>query len=133
MKPNFSPIGHHRREPQEIIMAKFIAFIKSMEDGSLLGNLHDEGIELTEEEERFASEATPKHILLFATGATNIPTIGFVPKPTITFVHDDGKMIPSAQTCSNSLHLYVNKKTLDCSLAHCLLTALMNGGIFSKL
>ena len=31
MKPNFSPIGHHRREPQEIIMAKFIAFIKSME------------------------------------------------------------------------------------------------------
>ncbi|XP_046856096.1 G2/M phase-specific E3 ubiquitin-protein ligase-like [Xenia sp. Carnegie-2017] len=132
MKPNFSPIGHHRREPQEIIMAKFIAFIKSMEDGSLLGNLHDEGIELTEEE-RFASEATPKHILLFATGATNVPTIGFVPKPTITFVHDDGKMIPSAQTCSNSLHLYVNKKTLDCSLAHCLLTALMNGGIFSKL
>ena len=31
IKPNFSPIGHHRRQSQEIVMAKFIAFLKSME------------------------------------------------------------------------------------------------------
>lgn len=31
MKPNFSPNGHNRRQSQEIVMAKFIAFLKSME------------------------------------------------------------------------------------------------------
>jgi hypothetical protein len=31
MKPDFSPNGHHRRQSQEIVMAKFIAFLKSME------------------------------------------------------------------------------------------------------
>lgn len=102
-------------------------------DGTLLQDLEDEGIELTEEEKRFVPQATPSHLLLFATGATNVPTVGFEPKPCISFVHDDTKIIPSAQTCSNMLYLYVNQKTLECSLAHYLLTALMNGGIFSKL
>ena len=31
LKPDFSPIGHHRRQSQEIVMTKFIAFLKSME------------------------------------------------------------------------------------------------------
>lgn len=102
-------------------------------DGTLLQDLEDEGIELTQKEKSFASQATPGHLLLFTTGATNVPTIGFEPKPCISFVHDDAKKIPSAQTCSNVLYLYINKSTLEGSLAHYLLTALMNGGIFSKL
>ncbi len=102
-------------------------------DGTLLKDLEDEEIELTEEEKTFASQATPSHILMFATGATNVPTVGFEPKPCISFVHDDAKIIPSALTCSNMLYLYINKSTLEGSLAHYLLTALMNGGIFSKL
>ena len=39
-------------------------------DGTLLKDLEDEEIELTEEEKSFASQATPSHILMFATGAT---------------------------------------------------------------
>ena len=87
-------------------------------DRTLLQDLIDEGIELTEVETGFASQATPGHFLMFATGATNIPTVGFDPKPCISFVHDDTKTIPSAQTCSNMLYLYVNKSTLEGSLAH---------------
>jgi hypothetical protein len=102
-------------------------------DGTLLQDLRDEGIELTDMETSFAPQATPSHLLMFVTGATNIPTVGFDPKPCLSFVHDDTKKIPSAQTCSNMLYLYVNKSTLEGSLAHHLLTALMNGGIFSKL
>ena len=84
-------------------------------------------------EKEFAPQITPSHLLMFATGATNVPTIGFEPKPTISFVHDDGKKIPCAQTCSNMLYLHVNKNTLEESLAHFILTALMNGGVFSTL
>lgn len=95
--------------------------------------LEDEGVQLTEEERSFIPVITPSHMLLFATGATNIPTVGFDPKPTISFVHDEAKNIPSAHTCSNVLYLYVNTKTTQDSIAHYLLTALMNGGVFSKL
>ena len=82
-------------------------------DGTLLQDLTDEGIELIEVETDFAPKATPGHFLMFATGATNIPTVGFDPKPCISFVHNNTKTIPSAQTCSNMLYLYVNKSTLE--------------------
>jgi hypothetical protein len=29
LKPNFAPVGNHKRQAQEIIMAKFVAFLKS--------------------------------------------------------------------------------------------------------
>jgi hypothetical protein len=87
---------------------------------------------LTEQEKSFIPLLTPGHILLFVTGAANTPSISFDPKPMITFVHDADKAISSAQTCSNALYLYVNDKTTNGNLSHYLLTALMNGGIFSK-
>ena len=89
----------------------------------------DDGIELTEEEKKFIPCITPSHVLLFATGATNIPSVGFDPNPVISFVHEDSKNIPSAQTCSNMLYIYVNKNVIDNSFAHYLLIALMNGGV----
>ena len=52
--------------------------------------------------------------------------------PTIIFVHDEKKNVPCVQTCSNMLYIYVNKHTKENSLAHYVLTALMNGGVFSK-
>lgn len=88
---------------------------------------------LTGKEKSVIPLLTPSHVLLFATGAANTPSIGFDPKPMITFVHDDGKMIPSAHTCANELYLYVNDQTTSGNLSYYLLTALMNGGIFSKL
>jgi hypothetical protein len=102
-------------------------------DSTLREELEDDGIELTQTELDFIPLVKPCHFLLFATGATNIPTIGFNPHPSISFVHDENKIIPSAQTCSNMLYLYVNKHTQENSITHHLLTALINGGIFSKL
>ena len=31
LKPSFAPVGNNRRQAQEIIMAKFVAFLKSAE------------------------------------------------------------------------------------------------------
>lgn len=99
----------------------------------MLQDLEDEGLTLTEEEIKYVPLITPSHILMFASGAANIPSVGFDPMPTIIFVHDEKKNIPCAQTCSNMLYIYVNKHTKENSLAHYVLTALMNGGVFSKL
>ncbi|CAB3997704.1 Hypothetical predicted protein [Paramuricea clavata] len=114
-------------------MAKFIAFLKSIEDGTLQECLEDSDLKLTEQEKSIIPLLTPSHMLLFASGAANAQSIGFDPKPMITFVYDDGKSIPSAQTYSNALYLYINDKTTNGDLSHDLLAALMNGGIFSKL
>ena len=99
----------------------------------MLQDLEDEGLTLTEEEIKYVPLITPSHILMFASGAANIPSVGFDPMPTIIFVHDEKKNIPCAQTCSNMLYIYVNKHTKENSSAHYVLTALMNGGVFSKL
>lgn len=102
-------------------------------DKTLQQDLEDDGIQLTLTEKDFISKITPCHLLMFATGSTNFPTTGFQPNPTITFVHDETKTIPSAHTCANMLYLYVNKETEEKSIAYDLLTALINGGVFSKL
>lgn len=96
-------------------------------------DIEDDGVELTTQEKNFIPTITPSLILMFTTGATNVPSTGFDPSPSITFVHDETKNIPGAQTCSNMLYLYVNEKTIGNSISHYLLTALMNGGVFSKL
>ena len=95
--------------------------------------LQDEGVELTPKELNFIPIVSSSHFLLFATGATNIPTTGFHPVPNVMLVHDDTKKIPSAQTCANTLYLYVNQNTIENSIARDLLTVLINGGVFSKL
>ena len=99
----------------------------------MLQELEDEGLTLTDEEKKFVPLITPSHILIFASGAANVPSVGFDPTPSIVFVHDEQKNIPCAQICSNMLYLYVNKHTKEDSLAHYVLPALMNGGVFSKI
>ena len=75
-------------------------------DGTLQEGLENSEVTLTGKEKGVIPLLTPSHILLFATGAANTPSIGFDPKPMITFVHDDGKMIPSAHTCADHLGTY---------------------------
>ena len=43
-------------------------------------------------------------ILSFATGATEVPPIGLIPKPAITF-HEEDSFYPLANTCINCLKL----------------------------
>ena len=45
-------------------------------DSTLRQELEDDGIELIQTERNFIPLVKPCHFLLFATGATNIPTIG---------------------------------------------------------
>ena len=76
---------------------------------------------------------TPHHFLMFATGAAQVPVTGFDPIPSINFVHDEYKSVPSASACSNTLYLYVNETTIHNPIHRYLVTALMNGGIVSKI
>ena len=87
----------------------------------------------TEEERNAMAKLTPGHILMFATGSPSAPVTGFNPKPSIKFVHDETKFIPSAHTSGNVLYVYINQKTISEPFHHYMLTALMNGGVFSKL
>ena len=90
-------------------------YIYKMLDNSLLQRLEDDGNEPTPEPRKFVPLLTPTHILMFATGACEIPAIGFDQTPSFCFVHDDTKVNPSAQTCLNMSYLYVNSKTVgDC-------------------
>ncbi len=100
---------------------------------SLVQRMEEDGHNLTPEQKNFIPMLTPTHILMFATGACGIPAIGFDPSPSCCFVHDESKRIPCAQTCANTLYLYVNAKTVEEDCLDDFITALMNGGIFSKL
>jgi hypothetical protein len=88
--------------------------------------------ELTKEED-CVRVLTPGHVLMFATETPSPLAVGYDPKQSTKFVHDESKFIPSAHTCGNMLYLYVNEKTVTGPFHHYLLTAMMNGGVFSKL
>jgi hypothetical protein len=60
----------------------------------------------------FVSRLNLCHIVAFTTGSSEVPPIGFNPRTCIRFVHDDGKILPSANTCGNELVLFVNGMTL---------------------
>ena len=92
-----------------------------------------DNIGLTKEEIDAIEKLTPGHILMYTTGTPSAPVIGFNPKPSIKFVHDDSRIIPSAHTCGNILYIYINEKTITGPFHHYMLTAIMNGGVFSKL
>ena len=70
---------------------------------------------------------------MFSTGAAQVPVTGFDPLPSVNFVHDESKLIPTASTCSNVLYLYVNETTISKTFHRYVVTALMNGGVFSKI
>ena len=81
----------------------------------------------------YIKKITPGHVLAFATGANQAPACGFGRPPRINFVHDTTKTVPSANTCSNELFLFVNKKTTSDLFQGYMVVALMNGAIFSTL
>lgn len=49
-------------------------------------------------------------ILIFATGAAEIPPMGFSEQPTVVFKskHEVGNVLPSASTCVNRMYLPVH-------------------------
>ena len=116
-----------------ILCLQMFFFPFSFLDGTILEVLQESFSDLTEEEIKFIPTITPNLLLMFCTGAARIPVTGFDPAPSISFVHDESKIIPSAQTCSNVLYLYVNETSLNSTIHRCIVAALMNGGLFSKM
>jgi hypothetical protein len=112
-----------------VIPASYVVF----PDGTLLEVLQETNEDLTEEEVKYIPTITAHHLLMFSTVPAQVPVIGFDPQPSVTFVHDESKTIPTASTCSNSLYLYVNETTINKSIHRNLVTALMNGGVFSTI
>ncbi|MBN3292744.1 G2E3 ligase, partial [Polypterus senegalus] len=51
-----------------------------------------------------STDPTLEDIVMFATGLKMIPPLGFEPRPTIKFLHDNSPF-PTANTCSNTLCL----------------------------
>ena len=102
-------------------------------DGTILEVLQETISDLTEEEIKFIPTITTNHLLMFCTEAARIPVTGFDPSSSISFVHDESKIVPSAQTCSNVLYLYVNETSINSPIHRFIVAALMNGGLFSKI
>lgn len=67
---------------------------------------------ITSEEDEF--HLTLEDVLIFATGASAVPPVGLIPKPTITF--HDRSLFPLANTCTNTLKLPINTSTKDYNL-----------------
>ena len=93
--------------------------------------MQEQSPDLTEGEVKFIPKLTPHHLLMFATGAAQVPVTGFDSVPSIHFVHDESKSVPSASTCSNTLYLYVNETTIHNPIRRYLVTALTNGATSS--
>ena len=68
-------------------------------DGDLVNFLLEDDTE-SDEMRDFAGRVTPGHVLAYATGANCPPASGFNEHPYITFVHDESKVLPAANTCS---------------------------------
>lgn len=80
-----------------------------------------------------ATDSPAHHLLMFATGAAQVPVTSFDSVLSVHFVHDESKSVPSAWTCFNTLYLYVNETTIHNPIYRYLVAALMNGAIFSKI
>jgi len=48
---------------------------------------------------------SPGRILAFVTGTWQIPPMGFPNRPTITFISDESKTLPTSSTCDLILRL----------------------------
>ncbi|XP_037548507.1 G2/M phase-specific E3 ubiquitin-protein ligase, partial [Nematolebias whitei] len=89
--PRLAPKGSNRRRVEETVIPLWRDYLQDAED--------EEG------------SSKLQNILVFATGANEIPPIGFIPAPSIEFLHEGSEesssklMLPMANTCINCLKL----------------------------
>lgn len=51
------------------------------------------------------TDTTLSNILIFATGSSGVPPIGFSPEPSVEFIHDQQEKFSTANTCVNCIRL----------------------------
>ena len=83
--PVYSPAGSNKFAIEQSIIFNFNQYLEDVENGKVVGQHEDREVKISLND-----------ILQFATGAQNVPAIGFSPHPTIVFQHDLEKR--SAQT-----------------------------------
>lgn len=59
------------------------------------------------------ADVTLQDIIIFATGATHVPPLGFPQQPQILFIHDNDSIFPRANTCSLELSIPTVHKNYD--------------------
>jgi hypothetical protein len=98
--PSFSPEGSNKRVKEERIVFNFNQMLENVEKGKVVEELGE--TELT---------ISLSHILMFATGASEIPAIGLIPRPSIRFNHNTSEERKlSVSACANILTLPVSEK-----------------------
>ena len=90
----FSSPGTNIRESEEEASMNWVAFLSDIEDAGGL-------LPIDSQNEHFT--VSLKDILIFVTGSSEIPPMGFTPKPAIMFC--TSTTFPIASTCSNTLTL----------------------------
>ncbi|MBN3294218.1 G2E3 ligase, partial [Polypterus senegalus] len=89
-KAEFSQPGSNRRQEELRIAAYWADYLLDIEGKTSF------------------AEPSLEDILMFSTGVSSIPPIGFHPKPTVNFLHNESPY-PIAQTCTNSLSIPIHK------------------------
>lgn len=98
--PLFSPEGSNKRAKEERLVFNFNQMLENVEKGKVVEELSETEVTIN-----------LSHILMFATGASEIPAIGLIPRPSIRFDHntrEERKL--SVSTCANILTLPVSEK-----------------------
>lgn len=96
--PVFSPAGINKFAIEQSIIFNFNQYLEDVENGKVVSQLEDREVTVTLSD-----------ILQFATGARNVPAIGFSPRPTIVFQHNlDMQRKINTNTCANTLKFPVS-------------------------
>ena len=115
--PVYSPAGSNKFAIEQSIIFNFNQYLEDVENGKVVGQLEDREVKISLND-----------ILQFATGAQNVPAVGFSPHPTIVFQHDlvISRKI-STNTCANILKFPVSgledRKRFSEEFTFCLLNS----------
>ena len=100
--PVYSPVGSSAFVEEQVIMFNFNQLLEGIEQGKVSVDIEGQSFKFT-----------LVYILQFVTGCRDIPAIGFLPQPSISFLHgDDAKKKLSTNTCANILRFPVTEKML---------------------
>lgn len=95
--PVYSPPGSSAFVKEQAIMFNFNQLLEDIEQCKVTVDVEGQNVKFTLSD-----------ILQFVTGSNDIPAIGFIPQPTILFLHgENAKQKLSANTCSNTLKLVI--------------------------
>ena len=115
--PQFSPVGSNKFSIEQKIIFNFNQYLEDVENGRVVSQVEEREVTLN-----------LNQILEFATGAQDIPAVGFSPRPTIEFLHNFcAQRKISTNACANVLKFPVgelcDQKKFNEEFTFCLLNS----------